>query len=67
METPPPPKKKNYVKLGFFVWNWDKTYFLALRMGPNWPPNRVMERPANISKPQFNLTGALFNHREKLA
>ena len=26
------------VKLGFFFWNWEKTYFLALGMGPNFGP-----------------------------
>ena len=37
----PPPKKFFFFFLSnweFFSWNWEKTYFLALGMGPNFGP-----------------------------
>ena len=58
METPPPPpphkkkkkkkKKKNFLSnLEYFVWNWEKTYFLALiGNGAEFrPQNQVIESP----------------------
>ena len=31
-------KKKTLSNWEFFVWNWGKTYFLALGMGPHFGP-----------------------------
>ena len=39
MELPPSPPKKSFLSnLEFFGWVWEKTYFLALGMGPNFGP-----------------------------
>ena len=37
----------------FFAWNWEKTYFLALGMGPNFGPKIGWSRALNQLLPQL--------------
>ena len=61
-QTPPPPKKKTQKKQTifllsnweFFVYDWEKKYFLALGLGPNFGPKIRWSRALH---PDINVCG----------